>query len=89
MAKRAYAVMFAPAADRELRRLPEAVQRRIIAAVETLQENPRPVGTKKLAGTEDLWRVRVGEYRVVYQIDDDRLLVLVVRVAHRKDVYRG
>ncbi len=57
------------------------------AKLRALAEDPRPRGCKKLAGREDIWRVRVGDYRVLYQILDDALLVLVVRVRHRKDVY--
>jgi mRNA interferase RelE/StbE len=56
--------------------------------VEALAGDPRPQGCEKLEGVRDLYRVRVGEYRVVYQVSDNILLVLVVRVAHRRDVYR-
>ena len=85
----AYSLQFIPAAARQLEKLPRPVQRRIHDAVDTLTANPRHQGAKKLAGTNDLWRIRVGTYRVVYQIHDARLLVLVIRIAHRKDVYRG
>jgi mRNA interferase RelE/StbE len=60
-----------------------------VAAVEALADDPRPQGAVKISGDDNLWRVRVGDYRVVYEIHDDRLIVLVLRVAHRKDVYRG
>ena len=50
---------------------------------------PRPIGSVKLEGEENLWRIRVGDYRIVYTIEDKKLIVLVVRIAHRKDVYRG
>ncbi|MBI2827616.1 MAG: type II toxin-antitoxin system RelE/ParE family toxin [Planctomycetia bacterium] len=83
-----YAIEFLASADRALRRLPVTIQRRIIAAVDRLADNPRPRGSAKLAGEEDAWRIRVGEYRVLYEIEDDRLVVLVVRVGHRKDLYR-
>jgi len=56
--------------------------------MDLLGKEPRPKGVKKLTGAEDLYRIRVGDYRFVYQILDDRLIVLVVRIAHRKDVYR-
>jgi mRNA interferase RelE/StbE len=84
-----YRVIFKPSADRWLLRLPVDVQRRIVREVAALAFNPRPAGVVKLAGTENLWRIRIGNYRVIYEIDDDRLIVLVLRVAHRKDVYRG
>jgi mRNA interferase RelE/StbE len=84
----AYVIQFVPSADKALRRLPTKAQRRIVTAVDSLAENPRPAGCTKLAGEENLWRIRVGDYRVVYSISDKDLIVLVLRVAHRKDVYR-
>ncbi|HEV2946874.1 MAG TPA: type II toxin-antitoxin system RelE/ParE family toxin [Gemmataceae bacterium] len=84
-----YEVIFKPSAEKALHKLPETVQRRIVAAVEGLQDDPRPPGSVKLSGELDLWRIRVGDYRLVYTIDDDELIVLVVRIGHRKDVYRG
>jgi mRNA interferase RelE/StbE len=84
-----YRVLFKPSADKALRKLPESVQKRIAAAAEELGDDPRPPGCVKLKCEADLWRIRVGDYRVVYAIQGDELLVLVVRVAHRKDVYRG
>jgi mRNA interferase RelE/StbE len=83
-----FAVEFLPSADRNLRRLTPAVQRRIVAAIEALAVNPRPPGVVKLAGDENLWRIRIGQWRVIYEIHDRRLVVLVVRVGHRKDIYR-
>lgn len=84
-----YAVLFKPSADKQLRRLPEDVQKRIVRAVEALADDPRPAGSVKLADEDNLWRIRVGNYRVVYAIDEDKLIVLVLRVAHRKDIYRA
>ena len=83
-----YRVFFKPSADRQLRKLLDALQRRIVAEVEMLVRNPRPKGVVKMAGCDNLWRIRIGDYRVVYEIHDDRLIVLVLRIAHRKDVYR-
>jgi mRNA interferase RelE/StbE len=83
-----YTVELLPAAVRQLRRLPAAARARIVARVAELETDPRPPGVVKLAH-EELWRIRVGDYRIVYEIHDDRLLVLVVRIGHRKDVYRG
>ena len=62
--------------------------RRVDARILALAEDPRPPGAKRLAGSEGLHRIRVGDYRVVYAIEDDVLLVLVVRIGHRRDVYR-
>jgi mRNA interferase RelE/StbE len=86
---RGYKIFFKSSADRQLRRLPEALQRRIVGEVAMLSHDPRPKGVVKLAGCENLWRIRIGDYRVVYEIQEDRLVVLVLRVAHRKDVYRS
>jgi len=83
-----YTIHFKPAVDRQLRRLPVEMQRRIIRAIEPLATNPRPSGVTKLRGDDNLWRLRIGTYRIIYEIHDDRLIVLVLRVAHRRDVYR-
>ena len=83
-----YRVLFQPSAVRELRKLSRDVQVRIMARIEALAKEPRPAGVKKLEGLKELCRVRVGDYRVVYQIRDERLVVLVVRIAHRRDAYR-
>ncbi|MEX0715889.1 MAG: type II toxin-antitoxin system RelE/ParE family toxin [Planctomycetaceae bacterium] len=84
-----YAVILTRSADREMQKLPEQVQRRIVRSLERLETNPRARGVIKLEGEADLYRLRVGDYRVVYRIQDDRLIVLVVRVAHRRDAHRG
>jgi mRNA interferase RelE/StbE len=84
----AYRLEFAPAAARQLRKLDPQARRRIQAAVELLATDPRPAGAKKLLGGEGEWRARTGGYRVVYEIRDDTLLVLVLVVAHRRDAYR-
>jgi mRNA interferase RelE/StbE len=85
----AYQVELLPSAHRDLRKLPRPIQIQIAAELHQLAENPRPAGVVKLVGAENLWRIRIGNYRVVYEIHDDRLIVLVLRVAYRKDVYRG
>jgi mRNA interferase RelE/StbE len=59
-----------------------------VAEVAALASAPRPAGVVKLAGADNLWRLRIGVYRIVYEIRDDRLTILVLRVAHRKDAYR-
>ena len=82
-----YHVIINPSAEKEYARFPASVRRRITAALDGLAEDPRPRGCKKLKGEDNLWRIRVGDYRVIYSIEDDKLVVLVVRVAHRKDVY--
>lgn len=82
-----YTVLIAPSARRDLKRIRGMIRRRIAAAIDELAAEARPPGAGKLAGADDLYRVRVGDYRIVYQIQDERLIVLVVRVGHRKDIY--
>ena len=82
-----YAVEFLPSAARELSKLEPAVRRRLARRIDRLAMDPR-AGAAKLRGTEDVWRVRVGDYRILYQVQDDRLLILVIRTGHRRDVYR-
>ena len=75
-------------AAKEIAALPKRDRRRVIAAIEALADDPRPEGARKLTNIENAYRIRVGDYRVVYQIVDNILTVFVVRVGHRKDVYR-
>jgi mRNA interferase RelE/StbE len=84
-----YDVTYAKAAARALRRLDRPVQRRLLDAIDHLGDDPRPPGTKALQGGGGLLRIRIGDYRVVYAVEDDRLVVLVVTLGHRRDVYRG
>jgi mRNA interferase RelE/StbE len=84
----AYRVLLTPAAERQLGKLPPQAREMIAAALVALGGNPRPSGCGKLAGAEDLWRIRVRQYRVIYQILDDQLIVTVVKIGDRKDVYR-
>lgn len=83
-----YRIDVAPAAVRQLRRLDSQARRRVQAAIELLAEQPRPSGSKKLVGGDGEWRVRTGDYRIAYEVRDDVLLVLVVAVGHRRDVYK-
>ena len=83
-----YRVQVAPAAVRQLRKLDGAALRRVQAAIELLAEEPRPSGAKKLVGGDGEWRVRTGDYRIVYESNDGVLLVLVVAVGHRREVYQ-
>jgi mRNA interferase RelE/StbE len=83
-----YQVELAPAAVRQIKKLPRDVQQLVVQQLEELALNPRPNGVVKLEGAESLYRVRLGDYRIVYQIQDEVLLVTVVKVAHRREVYR-
>ena len=84
----AYAIQFKPAVLRQFEKLPRDVQKRIAARIGDLRDNPFPSGCKKLSGVPDAWRVRAGDYRVVYQVRREILLVLILTVGHRRDVYR-
>ena len=84
-----YSIGFARSARKELERLPGDVAARILTKLEMLTENPRRSGVIKLHGQENLWRLRVGDYRVVYSIDDEAKVVDVSVIRHRRDVYRG
>jgi mRNA interferase RelE/StbE len=84
-----YQVEIARRAVKALAALPRREQQRVRAAIDLLADNPRPPRCTKLVGEDDAYRVRVGVYRVVYEVLDDRLLVHVVRVGHRRDVYEG
>ena len=83
-----YRVRVARSARKELQRLERSIASRLIARIEGLAQSPRPSGCVKLTGAGDLWRIRVADYRIVYAIDDDRLLVDVLIVRHRRDAYR-
>lgn len=83
-----YSVHFKPSAADAIRKIPKAQQRRVIAKAGALAETPRPPGCRKLVGGDELYRVRVGDYRIVYAVKDQDLLILVVRVGHRREVYR-
>ena len=83
----AYRVEFTAGAARQLRRLPESVLARIGPHINSLASNPHPVGSKRLKGTVG-YRLRVGDYRILYEIHDEILVILIVRVGHRREVYR-
>jgi mRNA interferase RelE/StbE len=82
-----YLVEYTPAAARQIRKLNKTIQARLKAKIAMLSENPRPQGSKKLKGFENSYRIRVGDYRVIYKIHDDVLLVLIMKVGPRRDIY--
>jgi mRNA interferase RelE/StbE len=84
----AYDIVFARSGRKELERLSQALQLRVLRRIESLAGTPRPQGCRKLEGADDLWRIRVGEYRVIYSVDDSRRIVDVIAVRHRSDAYR-
>jgi mRNA interferase RelE/StbE len=82
-----YVVEVKPSARKELEALPDNVLRRVFRKMEFLSRDPRPIGCKKLKGYKDQWRIRVGDWRVLYIVDDNARLVSVTRIAHRREVY--
>ncbi|WP_347986051.1 type II toxin-antitoxin system RelE/ParE family toxin [Methylomonas sp. AM2-LC] len=84
----AFNVTLKPSAQKALLKLPRPLQTRILDSLESLTNNPRPVGVKKLQSVTDLYRIRIGDYRVIYSINDHELLIYVLTVGHRREVYR-
>ncbi len=83
-----YKIEWKNSAYKELQKLPRPLITKVIAAVQDLSNNPYPSGVKKLIGSEYSYRVRIGDYRIVYEVFENRLIIEIVRVRHRKDVYR-
>jgi mRNA interferase RelE/StbE len=83
-----YAITFARSARRELEVLNASIVRRVISRINGLSQDPRPSGSRKLQGEANLWRIRIGDYRVVYTVDDRQRTVDIVRIRHRREAYR-
>jgi len=82
-----YSLVIKKSAERELRKVPKEDMRRIADRVRELTQNPRPAGNEKLSG-QDRYRIRQGDYRIVYAVDDERRVVEVIKIGHRREVYR-
>lgn len=83
-----YSVNYGSSARKELAKVDKQVARRIARSVAALGNDPRPVGCRRLVGYDELWRIRIGDYRVIYTIQDAELIVLALRIAHRREAYR-
>lgn len=83
-----YQIEFVSSAAKEFRTLEPSIKRRVAATIDILSQNPRPVGVRKLRGHHNLYRIRVGDYRIVYEIDDHIKVLWITRIRHRRDVYR-
>jgi mRNA interferase RelE/StbE len=83
-----YSIEFRRTAEKELGKLDGRIRARVLRTIAALGDDPRPPGVKALVGEAGLWRIRVGDYRVVYEINDTEVIVLVIRIGHRSDVYR-
>ncbi|MEO5328849.1 MAG: type II toxin-antitoxin system RelE/ParE family toxin [Magnetococcus sp. THC-1_WYH] len=83
-----YRVSIPGRVQKQIDKLPRNIWLRVRPVIDQLENNPRPHGAKKLSGLPDIWRIRVGDYRLLYTIEDDRLIVLVIRIGHRREIYR-
>lgn len=83
-----YKIEWKRAAIKELEKLPRPMISKIVSAVDHLSSNPYPHGVRKLVSTENSYRIRIGDYRVLYNIVENKLIVEIIRVGHRKDIYR-
>ena len=83
-----YDIEISQTAERQLKKLPRREQRRVLAAVVALGDEPLPRGSRKLTGYDDVFRIRVGRYRVIYSVAKKKLIIIVLKIGQRKDVYR-
>jgi mRNA interferase RelE/StbE len=83
-----YEIEIGRTAEKQLKNLSERDQLRVVRAVLALAEEPHPRGTRKLSGYDDVFRIRVGRFRVLYSVAENRLVILILKIGHRKDVYR-
>ena len=83
-----YSILYKKSVEKDLRKLPKSVLTAVIKKIQTLAKNPQPNGSVKLRGSTNLYRVRHSDYRIIYSINGDELVILVIKVAHRKEVYR-
>ncbi len=83
-----YKIEWKRSATKELKKLPKETIPRVLRAIEQLAQNPRPVGVRKIVGAEHNYRIRVGNYRIVYSIVESAFVIEIIRVGHRKDIYR-
>lgn len=84
----AYKITFSKSAYKELSRLPKNIYLKAEISIDELIENPRPSGCKKLVGSKNTYRIRVADYRIIYDVYDDIIEILIIKIAHRKDVYK-
>jgi mRNA interferase RelE/StbE len=83
-----YEILLERRAEKDLRKLSSEPFQRIIAKIQSLSENPKPQGSRKIIGSKNDWRIRIGDYRAIYEIDEKEKLVKIMRVRHRREAYR-
>ncbi|HSB13801.1 MAG TPA: type II toxin-antitoxin system RelE/ParE family toxin [Bryobacteraceae bacterium] len=81
-------ILVSSQAGRDLRRAPAVILQRVVRAIKALSNDPRPSGARKITGSKNDWRIRIGDYRVLYELNDTERTVRVMRVRHRREVYR-
>lgn len=83
-----YTIEISKTAEKQLKKIPKEYQGRIVNSILSLGSNPYPYGCKKLSGFDDVYRVRIADYRIIYSVEDKRLVIIVLKLGHRKDIYR-
>lgn len=83
-----YSIEWKSSASREVRKLPKPIIKEVLSAVESLADDPRPVGVRKLTASKDTYRIRLGNYRIIYNVFDKRLVIEIIRVRDRKESYK-
>ncbi len=83
-----YEIEFKPSAEKDFSKLERDAQKRILEKIKSLASDPRPRGVEKLSGHKNRWRIRVGRFRIIYQVFEDKLVILVLRIADRIEIYR-
>ncbi len=83
-----YEILLERRAEKDLRKLSSELFQRIIAKIQSLSENPKPQGSRKITGSKNDWRIRIGDYRAIYEIDEHEKRVRIMRVRHRREAYR-
>jgi mRNA interferase RelE/StbE len=84
-----YRIELTPVAARTLRKLDDEIRRRVARKINTLATNPRPADAKKIEGEDNLYRIRAGDYRIIYTIRDEVLLIVIITIGHRRDIYKS
>lgn len=88
MPKSKYFLLYKQSVDKDLRKLPRQIRAQIVCKIQSLATEPRPQTSTKLRGSTDLYRLRHADYRIIYQIENNRLVILIIKIGHRRDVYR-
>jgi len=83
-----YSILYKKSAEKDLRKLPQLIRIAIVRKIQSLANNPQPNGSVKLRGASNLYRIRHADYRIIYSVDSGELVIIVIKVAHRKEVYR-